>query len=581
MSRRRLLTALLILAVLGAVGYTAWLGWSVQRDLRQAQASATRLQSAVTDRDEERARSAADDLRRHSAAAAERTDGPWWGALTQLPFVGDDAEGIRVLSSSLELISSDGMDPLLEVVDLIADVNDGGRIDVDVVRALKEPVVAGHASVALAASRLEALDSSGFVRILRERYDELAEVVSGLDEGLGAAAEVAEVLPAMVGGEGRRTYLMAFQNNAEVRSTGGMPGVFAVVTAEDGKLTLSDQVTASSFGELDRPILPLTGEERAFFGPQLGTYIQDANFVPHFPRTAELMAARWTDRFGGELDGVVTIDTVGMSYLLPGTGPVTTPDGARLTEDNVVEELLNRTYFDFDDNAVQDARFQAVAVAVFQGATAGGGSPLELAKGLGRAAGEGRFLVHSFDEGVQEKLSGTRVAGELTTTEADVPEVDIALSDLTGSKMSYYLRYTTDVRADGCADGVQSLAGTMRIGSDLSDQDVSTLPAFISGGGRFGTEPGSQLVSIRIFGPEGGSFDRVRMDGEVITYTERTLDGRAVVELVSLLRPTDDVDITWTMTSGPGQTGDVDLAVTPSIVPGDKGQTSPTACRQR
>ncbi len=90
-----------------------------------------------------------------------------------------------------------------------------------------------------------------------------------------------------------RNYLLIFQNNAEARSTGGLPGAATILNATDGKITIPKAAQAPGFGELDKPVLPLTKEENKIFFDQLGTYFQDANFTPDFPRTADLMAARW------------------------------------------------------------------------------------------------------------------------------------------------------------------------------------------------------------------------------------------------------------------------------------------------
>ena len=40
----------------------------------------------------------------------------------------------------------------------------------------------------------------------------------------------------MAGADGPRDYLLVFQNNAEIRATGGLPGSWARLHAEDGKL---------------------------------------------------------------------------------------------------------------------------------------------------------------------------------------------------------------------------------------------------------------------------------------------------------------------------------------------------------
>ncbi len=43
-------------------------------------------------------------------------------------------------------------------------------------------------------------------------------------------------MPAFLGADGDRNYLYVFQNNAEVRSTGGLPGNISLVHASDGRV---------------------------------------------------------------------------------------------------------------------------------------------------------------------------------------------------------------------------------------------------------------------------------------------------------------------------------------------------------
>ena len=92
------------------------------------------------------------------------------------------------------------------------------------------------------------------------------------------------------------------------------------------------------------------------------------------------------------------------------------------------------------------------------------------------------------------------------------------------------------------------------------------------------TESGSQLVLVRVHGPSGGSLDDFRLNGKAIKLKPVELDGRPVATVVVLLSTTEDVVVNWSMTSGPGQTGDNQLGMTPSVVPGDKDRTVDSAC---
>jgi hypothetical protein len=43
----------------------------------------------------------------------------------------------------------------------------------------------------------------------------------------------------MLGQNGPKRYFLAFQNNAEARGTGGLPGAFAIIEANHGKLAIT------------------------------------------------------------------------------------------------------------------------------------------------------------------------------------------------------------------------------------------------------------------------------------------------------------------------------------------------------
>jgi hypothetical protein len=372
---------------------------------------------------------------------------------------------------------------------------------------------------------------------------------------------------------------MIFQNNAEIRATGGMPGSWALLHAEDGKLSMVQQGTATDFGERAEPILPLSKAELALYDEQLGSYFQDANFTPDFPRAAELWSARWEERFPGtKLDGVLSLDPVAMSYLLEGTGPLQVA-GRTLTSENIVEELLHRPYAELQPSQ-QDVLFAQTASGLFDAVTEDLASPVDFVSGLDRAAGEGRFRVAAFDPEVRKQLAGASVEGALVGDDGATPHVDIGLNDATGSKMSYYLRYWSDLKATGCTAGRQTFAGSLTLSQAISPRDAAALPVSVTGTGGFGTDRGSQLVLVRLYGPFGGTIEGVQLDGKKLDADLEIvdLDGRPATTVVALLSSREDSTLTWTMTSGAGQTGSVHLGLTPSVQAGGRLLAFASAC---
>ena len=104
----------------------------------------------------------------------------------------------------------------------------------------------------------------------RRPLQDLRDQVSTADDTLAAASRAVNLLPGMLGADGERRFLVVFQNNAEVRSTGGMPGAMSLVETREGRVAMTRQMAASDFPRLTEPVLPLTTDEQTVFGDQLG-----------------------------------------------------------------------------------------------------------------------------------------------------------------------------------------------------------------------------------------------------------------------------------------------------------------------
>ena len=134
--RRIALLAISAFLVVG-LGVTVWQGYQLLRELSRAESSVSTLRSALKAGDVTGRDRAIANLQTAATAAQGRTDGAWWGALTKLPLVGDDAQGLRVLASTLALVSSDGVAPMADSVDQLDAINVGDRIDLDLVSSLQ------------------------------------------------------------------------------------------------------------------------------------------------------------------------------------------------------------------------------------------------------------------------------------------------------------------------------------------------------------------------------------------------------------------------------------------------------------
>jgi hypothetical protein len=561
--------------------FAAWTVFRVKADLARAAEHATGLRVAVQRGDEPQARADLTGLQDASASARQRTDGPVFAALSRLPSVGDDLAGVRTISSSLDNLAADALAPLVtaaEKLDAGSFTPRDGRISIEAISSLQAPVSAGADGFAAADADLAAVDSAGFVAPLRTPFNELRRTIRSGASGLHAADTAAKILPGMLGEDGARKYLLVVQSNAEVRATGGLPGSVSLLETNQGKVELTGQMAGSDFKELKQPILPLTEEELSLYDRQLGTYFVDANFTPDFPRAAQLWRARWERDVGDEIDGVLSLDPVTLSYVLEATGPIQA-SGVTLTPENAADELLNRVYSRYPDPDAQDAWFASVAKRIFEEVSTGVEDPQRLMQALTRGAAEHRLYVHSFRPEEQDELADSAAAGALVTKASDRPQVGIYMNSGSASKMSYYLRYRARVQATWCKAGVQELSGSMTLTSD-TPSDISSQPDYVTGGSDLG-KVGTQLVIAQIYGPVGGALKELRFDGKPAQVGQVSQHmGRPVYTASVFLDPTQTSEVTWRMRSGPNQTGDVDLSITPSVEARRLSGSEPTACRR-
>lgn len=566
--------------VLGAL---LWLGRDAviaRNALLDASDQARTLQQQITEGDAERAAATLADLQDSTRDARTHTDGPMWSVLEVLPLVGDSVDATRVVSESLDDISQEGLPPIVGVSkslgsDLFKPKN--GRFDIKRLQTIA-PAVAS-ASEVLTRNRADilAIDDEDLVGPIEGPITELKEKITDAQFGASSAARAMQLAPTMLGGDERRKYLLMFQNNAEVRSTGGLPGAFAIITADRGRITISRQGSSNDIRRFAQPVVDLNEEEDRIYGELMATDFRDVNFTPDFPRTAEIAREMIDRELGVKVDGVLSVDPVALQYLLKGTGPLEVADNTTLTTDNAVDILLNQVYARYRKPLVQDAFFADSAKRIFTAVVNGTGDARTSLKQLVKASEEHRILLWSAEVDEQKSLAETRVAGVLRGTEATRPHLGVYMNDSTESKMQYYLDAKTTAEAIRCSsDGVQAfrLKTTFR---STAPADAKNLPRYITGSGNRAPQ-GNMLLDTRFFGPADGEFTSFSVNGKSRPVTGLKFKGRAVNVGAFKLEPGETVRIEANVVTASNQAEDAVLDVTPGAHATKNGILVESAC---
>jgi hypothetical protein len=564
--RRILLTvALLLVVVIAAV---AWVGVDALRardELKAAAAQVRVLQGQVEKGDRKGAAITLTSLHQHSAAALAGTHGPHWSAVRALPWAGPNVAAVQTVSEVIDDVATDALPALMDATSLVDPTTlapKNGRVDlVPLVKAAPK-VVAANAVVQRAVRRLDAVDPERLLPAVAAPLADLRTQLRKVALTTATAARAVRLLPPMLGADGPREYLLLVQNNAELRATGGIPGSVILLRAVDGAVQVVEQRSGNSMGDLPKPVLPLTAEEKGLFGDDLGADMRDVTFTPDFPRSGQLARAIWRQEVGGDVDGVLSIDPGALAEVLGATGPVTLPTGQKLTAGNAVQLLLNTVYLQIADPKLQDAFFAATAGAVFDAMLGGQGEPAKVVDALAQTAREGRLMVWSAHKDEQALLSGTVLSGELVGVQGKSPVIGLYLNDGSAAKIGYYLRTDVLATSTGCrADGSQAVTVRVTL-TNTAPANAAELPPYLTGGGAVVPE-GEVRTNVLIYAPSGGRVEDVRVSGGEPGVFSQTHNGLAVVGRTVQLKPGERIVIDYDVLSGQRQPGHPVLRVTP------------------
>ncbi len=387
-----------------------------------------------------------------------------------------------------------------------------GSIDLAAIERVAPELADASATLATAEHDLQHMSSSGWSSVESARAELLTQLPS-LGKTIGTAKEASQIAPTLLGASGPRSYMITFQNDAEMRATGGIPGAFAIVRVSDGRLRFTHfesdtylvgtRATGVDFG---RGYNELYGTGR--FGAT-GDYV-NTNLSPNFPYAAQLWLAMWKHKTGQQLDGAITLDPTALSYLLSATGAATLPDGTAVTADNVVAYTQSTLYQRFPtDNTARKQQLLDIARAVSKKVLAPGVDLTALVRAAAQAAAQQRLLLWVTDRPVEAQLARLPLGGVEPTTQA--PYFRLTLWNSTGSKLDYYLHASLAWASMTCA-GKQHVTVTVR----LTNSAPTGLPSYVLGETaekQFHIPPGDEYLAILAYATHGASLSSYTVNG--------------------------------------------------------------------
>ncbi len=360
---------------------------------------------------------------------------------------------------------------------------------------------------------------------VRSYVQQAQEVSAGAVSAVTEFRPVLEQLPEVAGATGeRKQYLILFQNDNELRATGGFLTAYAIINVEDGKVAPE---TSDDIYELDKRFtkrLPIPEQLGKYLTTERYWNLRDMNISPDFKTSMDTFFEHYSGISGAatEIDGIIAIDTEFLTGLLQVLGPVEVPGYGTFTAENspscdcpqiiyALSEIITRPtpYIREDRKGILGPMMRAILTKAY-------GAPRqqwpELFAHTQRAVAGRHVQMYFMDENSQLAAEAINAAGRMQAQ----PQEDflgIVNANLGGAKSNLFVEHsvkqiiaapengmlqkTVEItyRNTRKADNCNLEAGLLCLNSTLRDWTRLYIPA------------GSQLVEAQGFTTEPQTYD--------------------------------------------------------------------------
>ena len=346
----------------------------------------------------------------------------------------------------------------------------------------------------------------------RQQFSELKSKLIFFSDAIGDFSENSNILVDLLGGNGPRKYLFLFQNNNEMRATGGFIGSYGLLEISSGKVQnfFIDGIFNPD-GQFREKIVPPKPVQKI----SAAWSLHDSNWFPDFPVSAEKAILFYEKTGGPTVDGVITITPTVMEKLLALVGPVEMPEyGAVLTKDNFVESTQFEVEVDYDKEENNPKKILSDLAPIVLNRLTNSGDPKIILGALDvflQSLSEKHILFYSRNDQLQNMISSRGWSGEVLQTQGDY--LSIINSNINGYK------------TDGVVD--ENVEHNAEIQIDGSVIDTVVIDRKHTGGNsQFDWWNRVNSNYMRVYVPLGAQL--IEIEGQTVEINESPLDYQAL-----------------------------------------------------
>lgn len=192
-----------------------------------------------------------------------------------------------------------------------------------------------HGSLALASAQelqlqLNSIDINDLPLEYRDQIISFRSQVDVMTDSLSLLLNSAQEIKEFLGVSLDKRYLLVFQNNAEMRGSGGFFGSYALVDIRDGKIRKLEVPAGGSY-DTEAGMKAFIQAPQPLWLVSPRWYFWDANWWPDWPTSARSLMWFYEKSDGPTVDGVISFTPDVLEDLLRITGPIDMQEEYSLT----------------------------------------------------------------------------------------------------------------------------------------------------------------------------------------------------------------------------------------------------------
>lgn len=569
---RNIAIALVPIIIIGLLIFR--LGTDAKSMLSEANTLKTDLKAVMTgvkERDVESAQNATLKLDNTVRKLDRTLSSPVWKVVSHAPFAGKYVKSVNTLVSVAEDASDNILKPALDVMDEypLEGLKVGDGFSVSTINAYLNLLEDIEPRIESMTTKMQT------VKLPLGKTEMLSEYTQMLTKLTAAYKENGEYLPlfrAFLGDGSDKLYLLAAQNSAEIRASGGFPGSMGTIRIEDGVLTIDDFKTVYDMISVNPPTeAHITDTEYLLFSGSLD-YARDACYIPDFERVGEIWALAYESKNDEHIDGVISLTPVIIQKVLAYTGAVTLSDGTELNGDNATQMLQKDLYYKYlssnssykisNANDYVDSLFAETAKIVmgklvddFDINRIADYSKIFTDGGKDRT-----ILMWMEDETAESYVKAAGCSGALNDDPSN-PEAGVFFSGANGSKLGWFVSLDTQIGGVTVNDdGSRTYDVTVTVSNDITRDDMYRAGNYI-----IGNYNGQVESYLHLFAPAGGTISDFETSNSMTMNMDEYHGLEVAYNVEFMLAPSNPVTVTYKVTTAPGVSTPLKISQTPTL----------------